>query len=99
MPTFVVTLRLPESFDEDFIALIPKHRDFINRLLADHIIEAYAISADRSRGWVTMNGENEAAVRALVKQFPLYRYLQHIEVDELFIFDSAAARFPHISLN
>lgn len=99
MPTFVVTLRLPDSFDEDFIALIPKHRDFINRLLSDHVIEAYAISADRSRGWVTMNGENEAAVRALVKQFPLYRYLQHIEVDELFIFDSAAARFPHISLN
>ena len=99
MPTFVVTLRLPDSFDEDFIALIPSHREFINRLLAEHVIEAYAISADRSRGWVTMNGENEAAVRALVKQFPLYRYLQHIEVDELFIFDSAAARFPHISLN
>ena len=99
MPTFVVTLRLPDSFDEDFIALIPKHRDFINRLLADHVIEAYAISADRSRGWVTMNGDDEAAVRAIVAQFPLYRYLGQIEIDELFIFDSAAARFPHISLN
>jgi hypothetical protein len=99
MPTFVVTLRLPDSFDEDFIALIPRHRDFINSLLADHTIEAYAISADRSRGWVTMNGESAAAVRALVEQFPLYRYLRHIEVDELFIFDSAAARFPRISLN
>lgn len=99
MPTFVVTLRLPESFDEDFIALIPKHREFINRLLAEHIIEAYAISADRSRGWVTMHGDDAAAVRDIVAQFPLYRYLRQIEVDELFIFDSAAARFPHISLN
>ena len=99
MPTFVVTLRLPDSFDEDFITLIPRHRDFINTLLADHIIEAYAISADRSRGWVTMNGESAAAVRAVVEQFPLYRFLQHIEIDELFIFDSAAARFPRISLN
>jgi hypothetical protein len=99
MPTFVVSLRLPDSFDEDFIALIPRHRDFINRLLADHVIEAYAISADRSRGWVTMNGESAAAVRAVVEQFPLYQYLRHIEIDELFIFDSAAARFPRISLN
>jgi muconolactone delta-isomerase len=99
MPTFVVTLRLPESFDEDFIALIPKHREFINRLLAEHVIEAYAISADRSRGWVTMHGDDAAAVRAIVAQFPLYDYLRQIEVDELFIFDSAAARFPHISLN
>jgi muconolactone delta-isomerase len=99
MPTFVVTLRLPDSFDEDFIALIPTHRQFINQLLAEHVIEAYAISADRSRGWVTMNGDDEAAVRAIVAQFPLYRYLGQIEIDELFIFDSAAARFPHISLN
>ena len=99
MPTFVVTLRLPESFDKDFIALIPRHRDFINRLLAEHIIEDYAISADRSRGWVTMNGDDAAAVRALVEQFPLYQYMGQIEIDELFIFDSAAARFPHISLN
>jgi hypothetical protein len=99
MPTYVVSLRLPESFDEDFIALIPRHRAFINRLLANHVIEAYAISADRSRGWVTMNGDDAAAVRAIVEQFPLYAYLGGIEIDELFIFDSAANRFPRISFN
>ena len=99
MPTFVVTLRLPDSFDEAFIALIPRHREFINRLLAEHVIEAYAISADRSRCWVTMHGDDAAAVRAVVEQFPLYAYLRHVEIDELFIFDSAAARFPRISLN
>ncbi len=99
MPTFVVTLRLPESFDEDFIALIPTHRQFINQLLAERIIETYAISADRSRGWVTMNADDAAEVQAVVEQFPLYRYFGRIEVDELFIFDSAATRFPPISLN
>ena len=99
MPTFVVSLRLPESFDEDFIALIPRHRDFINRLLAEHVIEAYAISADRSRGWVTINGDDAAAVQRVIEQFPLYHYLSGIEIDELFIFDSAGARFPRISLN
>ena len=99
MPTFVVSLRLPDSYDEDFIALIPRHRAFINQLLADKVVEVYAISSDRSRGWVTMNGNDAAAVQAVVEQFPLYQYLRGIEIDELFIFDSAATRFPHISLN
>lgn len=99
MPTFVVSLRLPDAYDEDFIALIPSHRAFINHLLSEKIVEAYAISSDRSRGWVTMNGDDAAAVQAVVEQFPLYRYLRGVEIDELFIFDSAASRFPHISLN
>ena len=92
-------MRLPNPFDEEFIALIPRHRDFINRLLNEKIVEVYAISSDRSRGWVTINGEDAAAVQAVLEQFPLYRFLYGVEIDELFIFDSVASRFPHISLN
>lgn len=99
MPAFAVSFRLPQSFTEDFMAIIPQHRTFINQLLAEHVIEAYAISASRSRGWAIITGEDEEAVSAIVAQFPLYSYLRSIEVDELFIFDSAASRFPHISLN
>lgn len=99
MPTFVVSIRLLQAIDEDFIALIPRHRAFINQLLHDKVVEMYAISSDRSRGWVTMNGDDAAAVQAVVEQFPPYHYLHGVEIDELFIFDSAASRFPHISLN
>ena len=99
MSMFVVSLTLPELFDDAVMAVIPRHRAFINKLLAEHVIESYAISADRSRGWVMMNGTNEATVRAVVEQFPLYRFLREVEVDELFIYDSAAYRFPSISLN
>ncbi|MBT9394667.1 hypothetical protein KLP40_15960 [Hymenobacter sp. NST-14] len=99
MPKFVVTLRLPDFFDEEFIALIPRHRAFISRLIEQNVIEAYAISADRSRGWVTMNGQDAPAVQAVVEQFPLFRFLQAVEIDELFVFDSKASRFPPISLN
>jgi len=99
MPTFVVSIALPDAYDETFMALVPRHRSFINRLLSEKIIETYAISADRSRGWVTMNGASAAVVQALVEQFPLARYFQRIEIDELFIFDSVSSRFPAISLN
>lgn len=99
MSVFVVTLRLPEAFGEEIRAVIPRHRAFINKLLAEHVIESYAISADRSRGWVTLYGDDERAVRAVVAQFPIFDFLRGIEVDELFIWDSAADRFPRISLN
>ena len=99
MPKFVVSMRLPNAFDEAFINLIPQHRAFINQLFADKVVEVYAISSDRSRGWVTMNGNDAAAVQAVVEQFPLYPYLRGVEIDELFIFDSASSRFPPISLN
>jgi len=99
MPFFAVSLRLPDSFSEDFLATIPQHRSFINQLLAEHVIEYYAISASRGRGWVVIKGESEETVRDIVAQFPLYPYLHITDIDELFIFDSAASRFPHISLN
>lgn len=99
MPFFAVSLRLPEAFTEEFLAIIPQHRALINQLLSEHIIETYAISASRGRGWVIINAEDEEAVRAIVAQFPLSPYLEVIAVDELFIFDNAASRFPHISLN
>lgn len=99
MAMFVVSLTLPESFDEAVMAVIPRHRAFVNKLLAEHVIESYAISADRSRGWVTMSGSDEATVRAVIEQLPLYRFLREVEVDELFIYDSAAYRFPSVSLN
>lgn len=99
MPTFVVTILLPDSYEESFLALIPRHRSVINRLLSEKVIEAYAISADRRRGWITINGDDAGAVRSLVEKFPLYSYFLGIEIDELFIFDSVATRFPIISLN
>jgi len=99
MAKFVVTLRLPDFFDEDFVALIPRHRAFISRLIEDSIIDSYAISADRTQGWVTMNGLSAETIRAVVEQFPLYRFLRGIEINELFVFDSKASRFPAISLN
>lgn len=99
MPTYIVSLRLPDSFSEEFIALIPQHRILINQLLSEHIVEAYAISADRSRGWLTINSEDESGVEILLRKLPLYNYFSGVEIDELFIFDSVATRFPHISLN
>ena len=99
MAKFVVTLHLPVVFSEDFVALIPRHRAFINQLTEDCVVETYAISADRTQGWVTINGQNVETVRGVVQKFPLYPFFTQVEISELFLFDSAYSRFPRISLN
>lgn len=99
MPAYIVSLQLPDTFEEEFLELIPRHRAFINRLLSEHVIESYAISADRRCGWVLLTGDDKAAVQAIVEQFPLYHLLGKVHIDELFIYDSASTRFPSISLN
>jgi len=99
MSKFVVTLLLPPSFTDEFTALIPSHWSFISKLLDERVIEVYAISADRSRGWVTMNGATDASVRALVAQMPLYPFFTRIEVDELYVYDSVASRLPPLYPN
>ncbi len=99
MAKFVVTLQLPTTITEDFVALIPRHRAFINQLIEENVVEAYAISADRTQGWITMNGQDADSIRLVVQKFPLYRFLVRVEINELFIFDSVSSRFPRISLN
>ena len=99
MAKFVVTLHLPVVFSEDFIALIPRHRAFINQLIEDCVVETYAVSADRTQGWVIMNGQSAETIRGVVQKFPLYQFFTQVEISELFIFDSAHSRFPRISLN
>lgn len=99
MAKFMVTLQLPVVFTDDFVALIPRHRMFINQLIEENVVEAYAISADRTQGWITMNGQNAEAIRLIVQKFPLYPFFTDLQINELFIFDSVSSRFPPISLN
>ena len=99
MPKFVVTLLLPTYYTDEFTALIPSHWSYVSQLIDERVIEVYAISADRSRGWVTLNGPTDAAVRALVAKMPLSPFFTGINVDELFVYDSVASRFPLLSPN
>ncbi|HEX8428063.1 hypothetical protein [Hymenobacter sp.] len=99
MAKFMVTLHLPVVFTDDFVALIPRHRASINRLMEENVVEAYAISADRTQGWITMNGQDTEAIRLIIQKLPLYPYFTDVQVHELFIFDSVSSRFPPISLN
>ena len=93
---YQVTIRF--YMDEEFMALVPAHRTFINELIDKNIIDYYAVSMETQRSWMIINAADKNAVEVYLKQSTLYNYWT-IEIDELFVYDSQAYRLPALQLN
>ncbi|MCU0468219.1 MAG: hypothetical protein MUF58_06415 [Arcicella sp.] len=86
------------SVDEEFMSLVPKHRGVINELILKGVIDSYAISAEVSRGWITMNAKSKPDIHKYLERSPLYKYFE-LEIDQLMVYDSQMYRFPKMVLN
>jgi muconolactone delta-isomerase len=84
--------------DEEFMSLVPKHRNVINDLILKGFIDSYAISAEAGRGWIIMNAKSKESIHKHLERSPLYSYFE-IEIDQLMIYDSQSYRFPKMVLN
>ena len=86
------------SIDDNFMALVPEHRKYINYLINNDVIDVYAVSMESQRIWITINAVSKAEVYDRLKLSVLYRYWD-IEVEELFVYDGQLFRFPAFQLN
>lgn len=98
MNKYQVTISFPRQLDQDFMSRIPTHRAYINRLIRSDVIDSYAISVERSKGWIVMNADSEEEIYRHLEKSPLYRYF-NIEIDALMVYDSRIYRFPKLVLN
>jgi hypothetical protein len=87
MKKFLCTFYLSSNLDHGFWEIISQHRIYINSLMRDEVIVTYSVNDTRTKGWVVLNAETEAAAEEYVEKFPIRSYF-HYELDELFIFDS-----------
>ncbi|TAD85599.1 MAG: hypothetical protein EAY75_11045 [Bacteroidetes bacterium] len=93
---YQVTLKF--YMDDDFMALVPPHRTYINYLINKGVIDTYTVSLESQRSWMVINGRTRAEIEDLLKKSPLYRYWS-IEIDELYVFDGQNYRLPALQLN
>jgi hypothetical protein len=84
--------------DDDFMALVPAHRTYINSLINKEIIDHYAVSMESQHIWITVNAEDKGTVDEYLSKSPLFRYWKY-QVDELFVLDGLTYRLPHVQLN
>ncbi len=98
MKQFLVYIKLPGEFTEEFISLIPKQRAWINSLMRKGIIISYSLSADRTQLWIVMEAMSDINIIEVLSAFPLIRFMKP-EINELMFHNSIYVDIPKVSLN
>ncbi len=93
---YLVTINF--FMDEDFMALVPPHRNYINNLINKCIIDSYAVSMESYRSWIMMTAESKDEVTDYLKRSPLHHYWTY-QIDELFVYDGQTYRLPALQMN
>lgn len=96
MRKFQVTIKF--EMDDDFMALVPSHRTYVNHLINKGIIDYYVVSMETQRTWITFTAEDKKEVEGYLLKSPLLRYWDY-EIDELFVVDGNQYRLPGVELN
>ena len=96
MRKFQVTIQF--EMNDEFAALVPSHRTYINRLIEQGVIDHYVVTMESQRVWITFSAENRKAVEKHLSRSPLFKYWTY-EIDELFMVDGLHYRLPVVQLN
>lgn len=78
--------------------LIPEHRDYINELIDEQVIEHYVVSMETQTTWVTINAENKREARKILSKSPFFKHWK-LQVSELIVWDGQNYRLPAVQLN
>lgn len=94
---YMVEFDLPDTFNEEFLALIPKQRAAVNQLLIDGKLKSYSLAMDRSKLWAVAVANSEFEVMELLALLPLSDFMTPT-ISEL-MFYNASEVMLQFSLN
>lgn len=96
MNKYLVTIEF--EWNDEVTKVIQKHREYINTLIEDQVIEHYAVSMENQTVWVTINAENKTDARRILSKSP-FRKFWKLTIHELIIWDGQNYRLPLVQLN
>ncbi|HYC29525.1 MAG TPA: hypothetical protein VEB42_11920, partial [Chitinophagaceae bacterium] len=74
------------EWNEDAMEVIPEHREYINSLIDDQVIEHYAVSMEAQTVWITINAVSKSEVKKILSKTPFHPWWALV-VHELIIWD------------
>ncbi len=98
MAAYLFQLELSE-FTDELAAVVPIHRELINKLFGEGRILSYSVSIHRNMVWCVINAEDEQEAMEMVLSFPLYPYFTEVSCHPLLFHNTLPASLPGISLN
>lgn len=96
MNKYLVTVQF--EWNEAAMAAVSDHRDYINSLIDEGVIEHYAVSMEIQSVWITINAASKNDVRKILSKSPFHPFWK-FEVHELMIWDGQNYRLPVVQLN
>jgi muconolactone delta-isomerase len=96
MKKFQATIHF--DMDDDFMSLIPEHREYISSLIQQGVIDQYLVSMESQRVWITFTAEKKDDVEQYLRKSPIHRYWTY-DIDELFLIDGQHYRLPVLQMN
>lgn len=96
MKKFQVTISF--EMDEEFMALIPNHREYVNNLIESGVIDHYVVTMESQKVWITFSAANKEEVEKYLSESPLYKFWTYT-IEELFVVDGQHYRLPAVQLN
>ncbi|HEX4850949.1 MAG TPA: hypothetical protein VFV08_09095 [Puia sp.] len=96
MKKFQVTIQF--TMDDDFMAVVPAHRTYVNSLIEKEVIDQYVVSMESQQVWITFTAESKADVDKYLAKSPIYKYWTY-DIVELFLYDGQHYRLPSVKLN
>ncbi len=94
---FMIEFELPETFNDEFLELIPSQRDMVNQMLIEGKLKSYSLSMDRSRVWAVASADSEFEAMEIIAQLPLSMFMTPM-IHEL-MFYNASEVMLQFSLN
>ena len=95
---FLVHIKLPEVFTNEFYSLIPKQRELINKLLAKRVVLNYSLDMERKNVWVFFEAKDEIHLKSILSTFPIIKDVK-ASIHELAFFDTAPVPMPDLIMN
>lgn len=94
----MVDITLPAELTEEFLLLIPKQRELVNKLFTDGKLTSYSLALDRSKLWATIVAESEEEVVYFLSLLPLRKFM-HVEIQQLAFHQNTTHNLARISMN
>ena len=96
MKKYIATVHF--QWNDEAAQLIPEHREYINNLIDEQVIEHYAVSMEVQTVWITINANNKNEVKKILSKSPLKKFWK-AEIHELIVWDGQNYRLPVVQLN
>ena len=95
---FMVDFTMPKEMPEEFMALIPRQRVAVNRLMNDGKLLNYSLSLEHGKLWAVFNVETQAELMELVYDLPLTDFMK-VRISGLTFYNAATAVSATFSVN